>query len=221
MHCHPSDHRRFANELTHWKNWVNELCGQRPTRAYFATATFDRYKDRYLTDGGNTAKVDRNDVRRGLTIARARTETAHIWGQDLTLWHRSLLKRLLGGRYNEHRDRQPFGLGWLDQPAYKSPRNQVRRHPGDDFLHAHFALLVPELESPLLPPLTVADHFDELWQAGELDGLWKRFNQTGGIHLVEEDPHLRIGESLDYMAKSAKRDPLFQQHQILLGIRDS
>jgi hypothetical protein len=75
--------------------------------------------------------------------------------------------------YSRYRDRyrawHPRGVGFLEEPVGKSPGSGVRRHPGDEFLHAHALLRIDD--DCLRPPTPEElDSFVEVMFNSELDG---------------------------------------------------
>lgn len=119
---------------------------------------------------------------------------------DLEQFYCFLLRELFGSRYYRHFERQPLGLGALDEPRYKgtSKRSPLARHVGDKLDHAHFVLLLPEIE---LRGRSLVERFVELVETGRLQNLWRRLNPEGEIHASGV---FNLPGALDYACKTAK-----------------
>ncbi|WP_156412292.1 hypothetical protein [Bosea sp. Root483D1] len=123
----------------------------------------------------------RNEVRSGLALAMPASDAKVAFIGDLEQFYCFLLRELFGSRYYRHFERQPLGLGAVDEPRYKgaSKRSPLARHVGDTFDHAHFVLLLPEIE---LRGRSLVERFVELVETGRLRDLWRRLNPEGEVH---------------------------------------
>jgi hypothetical protein len=126
----------------------------------------------------------------------------------------------------------------LDEPVAKGSkrtRYRKRRHPGDEFTHAHvlmqvrdypstpqldqfdgdpFEWLVPELDSSLIT------RFEYLERSFALCVDWLRLNPGGSLD-VRRVPLGDVPRVLDYAAKTAKRHGSLPDDLILLPFADA
>lgn len=187
--------------LMEFADWLHMRALEQPGRFVFLTLTFDRYRKYYpLQSGDARASPNRHDVRSGLALPMPTAVARQALVADLEQFYRFLLRELFGKRYCRHFQHQPVGIGALDEPRYKgaSKRSPLARHVGDAFDHAHFALLIPEIE---MRGRSMVERFVELVQSGRLQCLWRRLNREGEVHVSGV---FNLLGALDYACKTAK-----------------
>jgi len=187
--------------LVEFAEWLRMRALEQPGRFLFLTLTFDRYRKYYpLQSSDARASPNRNEVRSGLTLPMPAVDARQVLVADLDRFYCFLLRELFGKRYCRHFERQPVGIGALDEPRYKgaSKRSPLARHVGDTFDHAHFALLIPEIE---MRGRSMVERFIELVQSGRLQCLWRCLNREGEVHVSGVFDLLG---ALDYACKTAK-----------------
>jgi hypothetical protein len=118
-------------------------------RHYFLTFVYDRYRDHYFTDavfGIETAahlRPTRLDVEAGMTRRIPAVDRPSEFIGDVRRHYLRVNRRMFGRDRDRHRAYHPVGVGWLDEPVAKASaaaRHRRRRHPGDEFVHAHVVL---------------------------------------------------------------------------------
>jgi hypothetical protein len=212
-------------------------------RHYLLTFVYDRYRDYYFTDavfGIETAAhlrptpldVEARMTRRLPAVARSSEFIA-----DVNRHYLRVTRQMFGRNRERHRQYHPIGIGWLDEPVAKTSattRHRRRRHPGDEFTHAHVVLQVRDYPSTppldqfasdpfpwLLPELqsSLITRFDYLDRSYALGVEWLQLNPTGSLDvrrvLFDDVPQV-----LDYAAKSAKRKGSLRDDLILLPFAD-
>ena len=157
---------------------------------------------------------------------------------DVNRHYLRINRQMFGRNRARHRAYHPVGIGWLDEPVAKTnatARHRRRRHPGDEFTHAHVMLQVRDF--PSTPPLDqfASDPFE--WLLPELQsslitrfeylerslGLcfdWLQLNPGGSLD-VRRVPLGDVPRLLDYAAKTAKRNGSLRDDLILLPFADA
>jgi hypothetical protein len=203
------------------------------------TFTFDRYRGHCLTSQarcGLLSELEMNptagDVRSGMTRSMPTEDRYRAYIGDIHKWYLRLLRQMYGRYRDRYRAWHPRGIGFLDEPVGKSPGVGIRRHAGDEFLHAHLLLRIDDDCSK--PPTTdELDSFVEVMFNSELDSsnvvrferlnlrgvlehLWFDQNPDGNLWIKELEHGDDVARSLDYIGKSAKRDQSLFDHCIFL-----
>jgi hypothetical protein len=242
MDSYASSVERLSRE-----RWIEQLAPmliQKPSessigRTYFMTFRFDRYRSHYLTPAArcgchayDEVRPTASDVRLGMTRAMPVVARNQAFVGDVNKFYLRLLREMFGRPRGRYRVWHPRGIGFLDEPAGKSPGSGVRL-PGDEYLHAHVLLRVdddpsgpPTTDEPvsmldaLRPPersdpLSNVARFERLDSSGGLSLLWLEQNPDGKfwIERLRSDD---VRRPLDYAGKSAKRDPSLFDCPIIL-----
>ena len=237
----------------HQDHYINELAkcflqvpAENQARLYLLTFVFPRYRDHYFPFAASSNPT-RRDVEAGMTRRLPAADRPNEFMGDVRRHYLRLLSGMFGRNRDRHRDYHPVGIGWLDEPVgkpnktSKTTRYQMKRHPGDDFTHAHvllqvkdypstppldlyekchFPFLVPELESSLIT------RFEYLDCSYALGFDWLRLNPSenlenlDGLNIRQIRSPADVPEVLDYCAKTAKRSRTLLDDMILLPFAD-
>ena len=209
---------------------------------YLLTFTYDRYRDYYfthaVTDAAAHLRPTRLDVEARMTRRLPAVDRRNEFIGDVNRHYLRINRQMFGRNREHHRAYHPIGVGWLDEPVAKTSattRHRRRRHPGDEFTHAHvmlqvrdypstppldqfagepFPFLVPELQSSLIT------RFEYLERSFGLCFEWLRLNPTGSLD-VRRVPLDDVPLVLDYAAKSAKRKGSLRDDLIVLPFADA
>lgn len=210
----PNAVKDFNSYMTDWL--VERATRSAGTKAYLVTMTFDRYRDRfYVVGNGSQLLPNRHDVYAGVTAAMPKFEAAREYANDVHNWYTRLLRILIGKNFPVHYDRQPAAIGYLDEPVFKhrTASGAVARRSTDRFPHNHMVMIMDGLPSVARPELTAAEVFEQAYETGKLLEIWRRRNPGSEVHVT---PAYDIEGALDYASKTARRDPLCTDTQILL-----
>jgi hypothetical protein len=213
--------KRTRSAMAHYgrfsrRDWIDRLApiltddrsDSSLSRIYFATFTFDRCRNHYLTSAARCGlqsdvevRATARDVRAGMTRTMPTEVRNRAYVGDVNRWYLRVIREMFGRYRDRYRAWHPRGVGFLDEPVGKSPGGCVRRrrHPGDQFLHAHLLLRVDDdcsgpqtTDGPLSlldgwrapdlgEQLSNVDRFERLDSSGRLVDLWLRQNPDGHL----------------------------------------
>ena len=205
------DHIPFNRQVEHYSSWLIEKA--KVAKAFFVSVAFGVARDRYLVDAHDDRAPTRIDVAAGLTRQMPIAQALEVQCGDVRRWYLRGLGELFGGKYKRHRQFHPTAIGWLDKPAPKrfTNDNARKRLPDQKFPNGHMVMLVPDVPDPRGGRLI--DRFQRLADDQALDQLWRKLNPDGHLHVTEA---CDVAGALDYAAKTARRDPVYRDHMIML-----
>lgn len=202
---------KLQDEIRAWAQSLKH--GQCSGKPYFISVSYGVFSGRYIACPGEGRSPTRSDVVAGLSRAMPLDAALEAQGADVRRWYLRLLNLLLGNKYGRYPHLQPVGVGWHDEPVAKKPTNDNghRCLPGEQFPNSHFVLVVSHARD--LSGERFSDQFQRLADAGVLERKWTELVPDGTLDVRENDD---IERTLDYAAKTAKRNPIYREHGILL-----
>lgn len=202
---------RFQDEIRAWSQDLNSRLHS--GKAYFVSTSYGVFRGRYNVGSSEDRSPTKSDVVAGLSRAMPPDAALEAQSADVRKWYVRLLRMMLGKNFGRYPDLQPVGVGWHDEPAPKKPTNDNghRCLPGEKFPNSHLVLVVPHARS--ITGERCSDQFQRLADVGVLERKWTDLVPEGTLDIRENDD---VERTLDYAAKTAKRNPIYREHGILL-----